>query len=59
MSRRLVKEWVEAQMAIVETTIVQIEPVLLPDVIMLDGRTLYERVRDAQFVLPPTETQEG
>jgi hypothetical protein len=59
MSRRLVKEWVEAQMAIVETTIVQIEPVLLPDVIMLDGRTLYERVRDARFVLPPTETQEG
>jgi hypothetical protein len=58
VSWRIIKDWVEAQMAIVDTTMVQLEQVFLPYVIMPDGRTLYERVRDARFVLPPVETKE-
>jgi hypothetical protein len=53
-----VKDWVEAQMAIVDTKMVQLEQVFLPYVITPDGRTLYERMRDTQFVLPPPETRE-
>jgi hypothetical protein len=45
-------------MAIVETKIVELEQVSLPYVITPDGRTLYERIRDTQFVLPPAETKE-
>jgi hypothetical protein len=45
-------------MAIVETKMVQLEQVFLPYVITPDGRSLYEHVRDAQFVLPPAETKE-
>jgi hypothetical protein len=58
VSWRIVKDWVEAQMAIVETTMVQLEQVFLSYVITPDGRTLYERLRDTQFVLPPAETKE-
>jgi hypothetical protein len=51
VSWRIIKDWVEAQMAIVDTKMVQLEQVFLPYAIMLDGRTLYERVRNAQFGL--------
>ena len=40
-------------MAIVDTKMVELPQVFLPYVIMPDGRTLYERVRDTEFVLPP------
>jgi hypothetical protein len=55
----IVKDWVEAQMAIVDTNMVQLEQVFLPYVIAPDGRTLYERIRNTQFVLPPADTKEG
>jgi hypothetical protein len=58
VSWRIIKDWVEAQMAIIDTKMVQIEQVFLPYAIMSDGRTLYERVRDARFVLPHAETKE-
>jgi hypothetical protein len=58
VSWRMVKDWVEAQLAIVETKMVQFEQVFLPLIITPDGRTLYERVREAQFVLPPARTKE-
>ncbi len=50
MSWRMIKDRVEAQMAIVDTKIVRLEHVLLPYAIMPDGRTLYERIRDARCV---------
>jgi hypothetical protein len=43
-------------MVMVELKIVPIEPVLWPEVIIPHGCTLYFRVRDARYVLPPTET---
>jgi hypothetical protein len=58
VSWRIVKDWVEAQIAIVETNMVQLEQVFLPYVITPDGRTLYERVRESQFVLPPADIKE-
>ena len=58
VSWRIVKDWVEAQMAIVDTKMVTLDQVFLPYVIMPDGRTLYERVRDARFVLLPAEMKE-
>ena len=58
VSWRIINDWVEAQMAIVDTKMVELPQVFLPYVIMPDGRTLYERVRDTQFVLPPAEAKE-
>lgn len=39
---RIIKDWVEAQMAILETEMVKMEQIFLPYVISKDGRTLYE-----------------
>ena len=58
VSWRILKDWVQAQMAIVDTKMVRLEQVLLPYAIMPDGRMLYERVREARFVLPPAEMKE-
>lgn len=41
---RIVKDWVEAQMALVETQMARTEEVFLPYAIMKDGRTLAEHV---------------
>lgn len=46
---RIVKDWVEAQMAILETEMVKMEQIFLPYVIIKDGRTLYEVVVDHHF----------
>jgi hypothetical protein len=41
---RIVKDWVEAQMALVETRMVNVQQVFLPYAVMKDGRTLAEHV---------------
>lgn len=41
---RIIKDWVEAQLAIIETKMVKPEQVFLPYAITRDGRTLYESV---------------
>lgn len=43
---RIVKDWVEAQMALVETKMVNTAQVFLPYVVMKDGRTLSETVTE-------------
>lgn len=49
---RIVKDWTEAQMALVETQMVTTAQVFLPYVIMQDGKTLAEKVaEDPQFLL--------
>ena len=49
---RIVKDWVEAQLAIIETRMVSTETVFLPYAIMRDGRTLGEHVQsDPRFLL--------
>lgn len=49
---RIVKDWVEAQMALVETQMVTTQEVFLPYAVMRDGRTLAEHVEsDPKFLL--------
>ncbi len=43
---RIVKDWVEAQMALVETQMVNTGEVFLPYAVMRDGRTLAQTVQD-------------
>lgn len=49
---RIVKDWVEAQMALVETQMVTTAQVFLPYAVMRDGKTLAETVAtNPQFLL--------
>lgn len=49
---RIVKDWVEAQMALVETNMVSTGQVFLPYAVMKDGKTLAEKVvADPKFLL--------
>lgn len=52
---RIVKDWVEAQMAILETEMVKMEQIFLPYVLADDGRTLYEVMVDRHFLLTSGE----
>jgi hypothetical protein len=51
---RIVKDWAEAQLAIIETKMVTTEQVFLPYVLTASGQTLYERVQsNPSFLLGP------
>ncbi len=54
---RIVKDWVAAQMAILETEMVRMEQIFLPYVITGTGKTLYEAMIDRHFQLGPGETK--
>jgi len=54
---RIVKDWVRAQMAILETEMVRMEQIFLPYMITRDNKTLYEAMVDHKFYL--TEGQGG
>ena len=56
---RIVKDWVEAQMAILETEMVKMEQIFLPYVITQSGRTLYEAMVDQHFQLGSGEEAKG
>lgn len=49
---RIVKDWVEAQMAILETEMVKMEQIFLPYIITKDGKTVYEIMAGLNFQLP-------
>ena len=52
VSWRIVKDWVEAQMALVETQMVTTAEVFLPYAVMKDGRTLAQHAQsDPGFLL--------
>ncbi len=48
---RILKDWVAAQMAILETEMVKMEQIFLPYVITKNGKTLYEVMVDRHFHL--------
>ncbi len=49
---RIVKDWVEAQLALIETKMVTTQQVFLPYAVMRDGRTLSEKMAEnPQFLL--------
>lgn len=52
---RIVKDWVEAQCALIETQMVKTEQVFLPYMVMKGGNTLYEGMVDTQFRLESGE----
>lgn len=49
---RIVKDWMEAQLAIIHTEMVTFDQVMLPYMHGEDGRTVYELVIDRQLALP-------
>lgn len=48
---RILKDWIEAQMAILETEMVKIEQIFLPYVVLNSGKTVYEQIADSKFQL--------
>jgi len=49
---RIIKDWVDAQLAIIETEMVTIEQVFLPYMLVKDGQqTLYETMVERRFLL--------
>lgn len=50
---RIIKDWVEAQVSLLETEMVRLEQIFLPYVITNDGRTLFERLEEKHFLLGP------
>ena len=52
---RIVKDWVRAQMAMLETEMVEMEQVFLPYMMATDTQTLYEVMVDKKFYLKPGE----
>lgn len=58
---RIVKYWVEAQMALLETQMVKMEQVFLPYAIVKGGQTLFEAMQKDQFQLldAKIETSQG
>lgn len=49
---RIVKDWLEAQLAIIRTEMVTLDQVMLPYMRSGDGRSYYELYRDDQLALP-------
>lgn len=56
---RIVKDWVAAQMAILETEMVKMEQIFLPYVITGSGKTLYEAMIDRHFQLGLGKGEQG
>lgn len=52
---RIVKDWLVAQMAILETEMVAFDEVMLPYLVHDSGKTLYEAFRDHQLALPAAQ----
>lgn len=52
---RILKDWVRAQMAILETGMVQMEQIFLPYMVTKDNKTLYEAMIDKKFYLTEGE----
>jgi hypothetical protein len=48
---RIVKDWLEAQLAIIQTEMVTLDQVMLPYMASPDGRTIYELYVDDQLAL--------
>ena len=55
---RIVKDWIEAQMSLLETEMVKMEEIFLPYVITPGGQTIYEVMAGKGFLLGPGEKEE-
>ena len=52
---RIVKDWLEAQVWLVETEMAKMEEILLPYLMVEKDRTLYEAMKERHFLLRPGE----
>ena len=50
---RILKDWVEAQLALIETRMVSVDEVFLPYLIVDGGQTLYQHLQAHPMALPP------
>jgi len=50
---RIIKDWVEAQLSLVETEMVKMEQIFLPYVVTGSGATLYEVIAQKHFLIGP------
>ncbi|MCI8978571.1 MAG: hypothetical protein HFI99_16420 [Lachnospiraceae bacterium] len=48
---RILKDWVEAQMALLDIEMVRFEEIFLPYIETKNGKTIYERLEEKQFLL--------
>lgn len=48
---RIVKDWVEAQMAILESEMVQMDEIFLPYMVNNDGKTFFEAYRNNRLMI--------
>lgn len=48
---RILKDWVEAQMALLDIEMVRFEEIFLPYIECKNGQTIYERLEEKQFML--------
>ena len=48
---RILKDWVEAQMALLDIEMVRFEEIFLPYIETNNGKTIYERLEERQFLL--------
>ncbi len=48
---RILKDWVEAQMALLDIEMVQFEEIFLPYIETNNGQTIYERLEEKQFLI--------
>lgn len=48
---RILKDWVEAQMALLDIQMVRFEEIFLPYIETQTGQTIYERLEEKQFLL--------
>lgn len=55
---RIIKDWVEAQMSLLETEMVKMQEIFLPYVITPGGQTIYEVMAGKGFLLGPGEKEE-
>ena len=48
---RILKDWIEAQMALLDIEMVRFEEIFLPYIEISGGQTIYERLEEKQFLL--------
>ena len=54
---RIIKVWVEAQMALIEADQAELPQLFLPHAVGKDGRTLYEHVLEGNMLIGPGENK--
>lgn len=52
---RILKDWIEAQMALLDIHMVKFEEIFMPYIVDAQGKTLFEKLEERQFLLTQTD----